>query len=255
VVAALLVVMAIHLAPPADALRWAAISILFASVVPMAYVLTQVRRRRISDRHVRIRVQRRLPMLVAIVSTIGGLGVLYALGAPRPLLALAAAGVAGLCVTAVITLFWKISLHVAVLAGAVTIVVVVFGLVWLPLVFVVALVAWARVELGDHTMAEVTAGASAAPSRLRFTGCWPDRGQEPRLSLAPGHLAHVRALFQLPGHLRLVTGRHLKINLTSTRALLDCARFLAATRTVCRRRKGVLGRRGPCPRRPEATSA
>src|SRR5258708_38525075 len=91
VVAALLVVMAVSTAPPADALRWAVISILFASVLPMAYVIVQVRRRRVTDRHVRIRAQRRLPMLIAIASTVAGLAVLTVFGAPRPLVALAAA--------------------------------------------------------------------------------------------------------------------------------------------------------------------
>src|SRR5260370_107841 len=96
VVAALLVVMAVSTAPPADALRWAVISILFASVLPMAYVIAQVRRRRVTDRHVRIRVQRRLPMLIAIPSTVAWLALLTVFGAPRPLAAPAAARVPGL---------------------------------------------------------------------------------------------------------------------------------------------------------------
>ena len=160
VVAALLVVMAVSTAPPADALRWAVISILFASVLPMAYVIAQVRRRRVTDRHVRIRAQRRLPMLIAIASTVAGLALLTGFGAPRPLVALAAAGVAGLVVTAVITEFWKISLHAAVVGGAVTIVVIVFGISWLPFFALLVLVAWARVELGDHSVAEVVGGGA-----------------------------------------------------------------------------------------------
>jgi len=158
VVAALLVAMSIHTAPPGAAIRWALISILFASLLPMAYVIAQVRRRRLSDRHVSVRRQRRLPMVVAIASTLIGVALLFGLGAPRPLVALAAAGVAGLVVTFLVTLVWKISIHVAVLAGAVTIVVIVFGPPWLPLVAVVALVAWARVASGDHTWLQVAAG-------------------------------------------------------------------------------------------------
>src|SRR5258708_34991482 len=84
VVAALLVVMAVSTAPPADALRWAVISILFASVLPMAYVIAQVRRRRVTDRHVRIRLQRRPPMPVASTSAGAGVALLPALAAPRP---------------------------------------------------------------------------------------------------------------------------------------------------------------------------
>jgi membrane-associated phospholipid phosphatase len=142
------------------ALRWAVISILFASVLPMGYVIAQVRRGRITDRHLGLRVQRPLPMLFVIAFTIAGLAVLYALGAPRQLLALGAAGVVGLSVTALITLFWKISMHTAVVAGALAIVVIVFGLAWLPLFAMLVLVGWARVDLGDHAIAEVVAGAA-----------------------------------------------------------------------------------------------
>lgn len=159
-VAALLVVMSIHVAPPGDALRWAVISILFASVLPMAYVIAQVRRGRLTDRHVGMRVQRPLPMLVAIASTVVGLAILYALGAPQPLLALGAAGVVGLVITSLITLVWKISIHAAVMAGALAIVVIVFGPAWVPLVALLIVVGWARVELGDHTISEVLAGAA-----------------------------------------------------------------------------------------------
>lgn len=159
IVAALLVVMAIHLAPPRDAIRWALISIVFASLVPMAYVVAQVRRRRLTDHHVGVRTQRTIPMLVAITSTIVGLVVLAKLGAPRELIALAAAGVAGLGVTLLITLVWKVSMHSAVLGGAITIVLIVFGFQWVVLLAILASVAWARVELGDHSPAEVIGGA------------------------------------------------------------------------------------------------
>src|SRR5260370_29521271 len=98
VVAALLVVMAVSTAPPADALRWAVISILFASVLPMAYVIAQVRRRRVTDRHVRIRVQRRVPALAASRSTAGGGGAPTGWGAPRPPVAPSGARVRGTAV-------------------------------------------------------------------------------------------------------------------------------------------------------------
>jgi len=80
------------------------------------------------------------------------------LGAPRELVALVAAMGVGLIVSLLVTLLWKISVHVAVVAGAVVILVLVFGPLLLVLAPLVALVGWARVEVADHTPAQVTAG-------------------------------------------------------------------------------------------------
>ena len=66
---------------------------------------------------------------------------------------------AGLLVTFAVTLAWKVSMHVATLAGAVTIVAIVFGPQWLPLLLLVVLVGWARVVTGDHSAIQVAAGA------------------------------------------------------------------------------------------------
>jgi hypothetical protein len=145
---------------PERALVWAGISILFASLIPISYVLHRVRQRRLSDRHVAVRRQRPLPLVVAIVSVLIGLAVLSAVGAPRTLVALVGAMGVGLTVSLAVTLFWKMSIHTAVVAGAVVILALVFGLVWLLLAPIVALVAWARVELGDHTPPQVLVGAA-----------------------------------------------------------------------------------------------
>jgi membrane-associated phospholipid phosphatase len=59
---------------------------------------------------------------------------------------------------ALITTAWKISIHCAVAAGSVTILALIYG-PWLYLGYaLVALTAWSRVELGDHTRAQVVAG-------------------------------------------------------------------------------------------------
>ena len=64
----------------------------------------------------------------------------------------------------VVTLVWKLSIHAAVVAGAVTILVQVFGLPLLVLAPLVALVCWSRVALRDHTPAQTVAGAALGAS-------------------------------------------------------------------------------------------
>lgn len=59
-----------------------------------------------------------------------------------------------------VTAFWKISIHAVIVAGTVVILVLVLGLPLTALAPLVALTAWARVALGDHTPAQVMAGGA-----------------------------------------------------------------------------------------------
>jgi membrane-associated phospholipid phosphatase len=143
-----------------EAILWASISVLFASLIPIAYILRGVRRKRFSDHHVGVRQQRPVPLLVGIVSVVVGVAVLNLFGAPRTLVALIEAMLVGLVVSLAVTLFWKISIHVAVVAGSVVVLALVFGPIALIAAPLVAAVAWARVQLGDHTPLQVLVGAT-----------------------------------------------------------------------------------------------
>lgn len=55
---------------------------------------------------------------------------------------------------------WKISLHAAVAWAAVVTLAIVYGPWPLLIALPAALVAWSRVELGDHTAAQVLAGTA-----------------------------------------------------------------------------------------------
>ena len=161
IVGALLVAVAWHSAATvAEAARWGLLALLFAPLLPLAYLLREVRRRRLTDRHVRLREQRARPLGVAVASLLILLALLTRLGAPRELTALVGAGAAGLVSATLVTLRWKISIHVATVAGAVVILTLVFGPGFALLAPAVALTGWARVALGDHTPAQVAVGAA-----------------------------------------------------------------------------------------------
>ena len=86
VIAALLLAIAWASTPTlVDAIRWAALAILFCSLVPFGYILLGVRRRRFTDHHVSRHDQRPQPLLVALLSVMVGLTLLFLAGAPRPL--------------------------------------------------------------------------------------------------------------------------------------------------------------------------
>ena len=112
-----------------------------------------------------------IALVVGIASALVGLILIAALGAPRELIALIVAMEVGLIISLGITLAWKMSIHVASVAGAIVILVLVFGPAFALLVPLLALVGWARVELSDHTPAQVVTGAiiGAAVAGLIFT--------------------------------------------------------------------------------------
>jgi hypothetical protein len=133
----------------------------FAAAIPFGYVMRGVRRGRYPDHHIPDREHRRLPLIVGAASLAAGLAVLIALGAPRDVIALLAAGGAGVVIFGVITQWWKVSIHAGVAAGTIAVLVAVFGPWALTATPVVLVVAWARVRLCALTVALVTAGAIA----------------------------------------------------------------------------------------------
>jgi membrane-associated phospholipid phosphatase len=143
---------------PAMAVVWGGIAAVSASVLPYALILRGVRRGRLSDKNISLRQQRIKFAAVAIASILTGLAVLAAFDAPAEMVALQASIAAGVACGWVITLWWKISVHAAIAAGAATVLLLVFGLALLVVWPLVALIAWSRVQVGEHTPAQVLAG-------------------------------------------------------------------------------------------------
>jgi hypothetical protein len=142
-----------------QALLWAGLAIGFVSVIPALVIFHGVRRRKFTDRHVSVREQRPLPILLALVSIFAGLSALLAIHASRELLAVLVAMLVGLTISLLITLVWKISLHTATLAGAIAIFALALSPVLVVLFPLVALVGWARVKLGSHSSLQAGVGA------------------------------------------------------------------------------------------------
>lgn len=144
-------------------LLWGMDVAVFSSILPMAFIVRGARTGRWDGHHVRNREGRLVPMLLALASTLVGLLVLL-LGGPRDLIALDVAMLTTLIVCTAITQWWKISLHSAVAGGAVATMVLLYGPLSLVLVPVVALIAWSRVMVRDHTVAQAIAGAIVGPA-------------------------------------------------------------------------------------------
>lgn len=143
---------------------WGLVVAVFSSVLPMAFIVRGARQGRWDGHHVRNREGRLVPLLLGLASTTVGLVILLVGRSPRDVLALDVAMLVTLAACTVITQWWKISLHSAVAGGACATLVLIYGPSLLVTVPVVALVAWSRVVVRDHTVAQVIAGALAGPA-------------------------------------------------------------------------------------------
>ncbi|MFD6563058.1 phosphoesterase PA-phosphatase [Micromonospora profundi] len=154
------IVIGVHSTTPVSlGLAWALVGALCCSVIPNALIWWGVRRGRLTDHHIRVREQRRTPLIYGLVSVLFGLVLMIGFDAPRPITAMVVVMfVLGLAVTAA-NLVWKLSIHAAVAAGSAAVLVIEFGPQLLFSIPVVVLVCWSRVRLDEHTVSQVVAGS------------------------------------------------------------------------------------------------
>lgn len=155
------IVVGVHRTSPVSVgLSWALVGALFCSIIPNTLIWWGVRRGRLTDHHIRVREQRRTPLMCGLLSVLVGLTLMVSLDAPQPVTAMVVVmfGI-GLAVTAT-NLAWKLSIHAAVAAGSAAVLIIEFGTALLASLLVVALVSWSRVRLHEHTPAQVIAGAT-----------------------------------------------------------------------------------------------
>jgi membrane-associated phospholipid phosphatase len=136
-------------------------AVLITIAPPYAFVLLGVRSGRFSDHHLGDRRQRSVPLFLGLLAALACAAALALAGAPRLLLAGIETTGIGLLAGAAVSRFWKMSGH-ATAGAAVLLICAKVGHGW-PLLAapLLCLVCWARVRLGDHTVAQVVAGAAA----------------------------------------------------------------------------------------------
>jgi membrane-associated phospholipid phosphatase len=141
-------------------LAWAAHAVVFAALIPTAYIKYGIRSGLWGDRHVHQRERRMLLIPVIMASVATGIAAMLLLGAPRQMIALVVAMLATISAILPITAFWKISVHTSAASGAVAVLAVGVS-AWCWAAFpLVAVIGWSRVALRDHTPGQVVAGAA-----------------------------------------------------------------------------------------------
>jgi len=149
-----------------DAIKWSLI-LIGLSILPIYLaVIYLVGSKKVDSISFNIRQQRyKIYTLAVILGGAGGI-ILFFLKAPLITIALFVSGFVGAVIFLSINLWWKISLHTAFVATLVTLLVILYGFVAIVAIVLIPWVAWARLELKQHSPAQLIAGALVAPSIL-----------------------------------------------------------------------------------------
>ncbi len=132
---------------------------LLAIPLPLAYVIWLLKSGRVSDFHLPNRRDRRVPFALTIACALAAVALLPWFGAPRDFMAPMVTALLQTLVLFLVTLVWQISIHTSVTTGLVTFAVLALGSEAALLALLVPLVAWARLHLERHNMAQVVAGS------------------------------------------------------------------------------------------------
>ncbi|KJS62001.1 hypothetical protein [Streptomyces rubellomurinus] len=159
-VIALLLLVGWHSTRSWAGLGWGLLAALFCGVVPIGIVLLGVKRGELTDKHIRVRRQRVVPMTLSLISVAAGITLLHVLNAPADVSALVVAMLVGLVSSLLVTIGWQISIHNSVAGGTVMILLLAFGPRMLPAALAAAAIGWSRIILKAHTNAQILAGTA-----------------------------------------------------------------------------------------------
>jgi len=147
-----------------DAIKWSLVAIAVSILPVFLIILYLVRNERLENMFINARQQRNKIYLLAGICVIMGCVILLYSGAPLALVAAFVAGISVVLVFMGINLLWKISVHAAFISASASVVIILYGSIGTVSAALVPPIAWARVELEHHSIAQVATGALLAAS-------------------------------------------------------------------------------------------
>jgi len=139
-------------------LMWISIYIALSIIPPALYIMYLVRKGTVTDFHLNVREERTQPFLLMTINTAVVFLVMLLAGAPKLILIVVAAGALQLFCMLLITLRWKISGHCTAATGLAVLALALFGENLLPLTLLIPVIAWSRIRLNRHSLAQTVAG-------------------------------------------------------------------------------------------------
>lgn len=145
-----------------DAIKWTLI-LTGVSILPvLSIIIYLVHKEKIEGIFINIRHQRNRIYVLASTCAVAGCIILLSLEAPSVLVATFVAGLSAILVFMFVNLLWKISLHTAFAAASVTVLTILYGGAGAMTVMLLPPIAWSRIELAQHSIAQAIAGALLA---------------------------------------------------------------------------------------------
>lgn len=141
--------------------RWAWREWALLVIIPAAYVVWLALRGHVTDLDVGVREQRMKPYRLTVLCACLAFAWSQLDTTPQLLTLFAGAATAQVILLYLVTTRWKISVHSAAIASCSVVAVAFSGTLGLLFVAGIPLVAWARVQLRRHTLAQTVAGAVA----------------------------------------------------------------------------------------------
>jgi hypothetical protein len=156
----------------ADFFKWAAVAMALSVVPSFIIALFLVRKNKLDSFFSNPREQRYIIYLSATFLAALGCGLLWYFKAPQLMLNTFIAGLVSVVIFTGINYFWKISLHTAFVAASTALIIIVYGAAAAWTCVFLPPVAWARVELKQHSLAQVVTGGLLAAAIVVgvFTG-------------------------------------------------------------------------------------
>lgn len=157
--AAYLVILLYGFADDPARFRYLAVLFLAATIVPMLLIYGLKKIGKVSDYNITFREQRFLPLLVMVGVNLVGYEVMDQLDAPRIFTGILLFNAVNTVLILLITLQWKISIHLLTLASSIALIYLQFGVVAFWLLLLVPVLMWARIYLKAHTFMQTLVGA------------------------------------------------------------------------------------------------
>ncbi len=141
------------------AFLYAFIGIGFVTVAPIVLITLLTRLNKVSDPDLPDRRERFIPYMLIVGFYVIVFFLFFFLHAPRQILAITMSYILVTLVGAIISLFWKISMHLAGIAGPITALVFYVHPYFVFTYLLLFLLGWARFTLKKHTLLQIFAGS------------------------------------------------------------------------------------------------
>lgn len=140
-------------------LDWFLVLLLSATIAPMFLILGLKKIGKVSDYNITFREQRFLPLLVLVGVNLVGYELMNQLDAPRFLAGILLFNAVNTVFILLVTLQWKISIHLFSLTSSIALLVLSLGAPALGLLAFVPLLMWSRIYLRAHNFMQTLVGS------------------------------------------------------------------------------------------------